>query len=123
MDIAILKLRESRHDETRVRLGFSKMLSSNSVVHAIGFPSYAPGHKQVCSSHRVTSIRTLHGVETMEVDGILQGGMSGGPLIDESMNVVGIIRTGIVGTQSERELARNYVTSFTHALKVAEGVE
>lgn len=122
LDIAILRLRGVSHSETRIRLKCGDVPSPSTAVTAIGFPSYFPGHVQTISKHHITSIKTLSAVETIEVDGILQGGMSGGPLLDEAQNVIGIIRTGIVGTGADRELARNYITCITHALTMAKNI-
>lgn len=61
---------------------------------ALGFPKYGPGDSLGYREGSVSSTPTKSAVKLIEVNYKLSQGMSGGPLLDENSDVVGIIHKG-----------------------------
>jgi len=80
--------------------------SAVSVGHeltAAGYPSFGPGDGLNVREGKVSSIPVKHGIKLIEVTQKLSQGMSGGPLLNDSNAVVGIIHKG--GPDEERDFA------------------
>lgn len=72
-------------------------------LSAIGYPDYAPGDSINVRAGTVTSFKVNNLVDYIEVTQTLSPGMSGGPVIDGTAAVVGIIHKG--GADEVRNLA------------------
>ncbi|MEH6518734.1 MAG: reverse transcriptase domain-containing protein [Halioglobus sp.] len=74
--------------------------SENSVEHQqavkiMGFPGYAPGHSCYIADAKVAAISTESAVERFQIDHTIRAGNSGGPIMNQNSQVVGMAQTGI----------------------------
>ncbi|WP_334181706.1 reverse transcriptase domain-containing protein [Novosphingobium sp.] len=70
---------------------------------AVGYPGFGPGDKLNVRPGPVTSLPIKSGVQMVEVQQMLTQGMSGGPLLNNNDEVVGVIHKG--GPNFGRQLA------------------
>jgi RNA-directed DNA polymerase len=75
----------------------------NDHVVALGFPAYAPGDQLSRRPGQIYGSATRHGVKLLEVSAILSDGMSGGPIINDLHQVIGIAHKG--GGSEHKQLA------------------
>jgi RNA-directed DNA polymerase len=75
----------------------------NDQVVALGFPAYAPGEQLGKRYGQFYGNATRHAVKMLEVSAVLSCGISGGPLINDLHQVVGIAHKG--GTSEPKQLA------------------
>lgn len=67
-------------------------------VTLLGFPAYSPGQTPYVKETKVASIFPQSGVDRFEIAANIRKGISGGPIIDSSHNVIGLAQKG--ATQS-----------------------
>lgn len=72
-------------------------------IFALGFPDFGPGDELSKRRGHIVGRATKHGVRLIEVSAILPGGMSGGPVVNERYQVIGIVRSG--GNQEHKQFA------------------
>lgn len=72
-------------------------------VTAYGYPGYGPGDRLNVRRGTVTSLPRKTNIDRVEVSQELSQGMSGGPVVDASGNVVGVIHKG--GPAESRQIA------------------
>lgn len=73
----------------------SEVVSTGKKYRIIGFPGYVPGWKPNSMSIEVTQVqRDKYGVLNAYVDKKMIAGYSGGPVLDDSYRVVGMVRRG-----------------------------
>lgn len=95
-DVAILRLNDEAHDMTRTRYVARPIASTGQDCWSLGFPQYFVGHPPNQQHHRVSSSIIASGVTKVRVTGgTILGGMSGAPLFDYEMKVIGFIHRGI----------------------------
>jgi S1-C subfamily serine protease len=94
-DVAILKLCEEQHSLTRIRFAFGGAPSVLEDIDTIGFPAYFPGQDPTVHSHRVMQISVSSGVKKISITGLVQGGLSGAPVLSSQGSVVGMVHRGI----------------------------
>ncbi len=70
---------------------------------AVGFPNYGFGDRLNVREGKVSSMAVQHGVQLIEVDQKLSQGMSGGPLLNDRGQAVGVIHKG--GPDEPRDFA------------------
>jgi RNA-directed DNA polymerase len=70
------------------------VISIGDEVTAVGYPSYGPGDKINVRSGTVSSLPIKSAVQMIEVTQKLSQGMSGGPVVDGNLAVVGVIHKG-----------------------------
>jgi RNA-directed DNA polymerase len=80
----------------------SRVVAPGYELTALGYPSYGPGDNLNVRTGTVTSLPRKHGVHYVEVTQKLAQGMSGGPILDEDLGVVGIVHKG--GPDEARDL-------------------
>jgi hypothetical protein len=126
-DLAILFTSSAASDLTTLQLGFSENLYETAPVTAFGYPfgrmlseqgsGQPPPFRRpafgrdlgepiigdlpsvTVSTGHVTSLRTLNGsLQHIQLDASLNPGNSGGPVLDQSGKVVGIVQAGIYGS-------------------------
>ena len=71
-------------------------------IVALGFPDYGPGDQLSKRSGQIYGGATKHGVKLLEVSAILTDGISGGPIVNDQHQVVGIAKKG--GNQERKQL-------------------
>ena len=75
----------------------------NDDIVALGFPAYAPGDQLSKRPGQIYGSATRHGVKLLEVSAVLSDGMSGGPIMNDLNQVVGIAHKG--GSSEHKQLA------------------
>lgn len=96
---------------------FTQLIISNAdtrkgtPITAYGFPSYSVGDELNHRLGEITSTMARSGVRLGETSAILSSGMSGGPILNERSEVVGIIKSG--GFNEERQI-------LVHAHEITE---
>jgi len=75
----------------------------NDHVVALGFPAYAPGDQLSKRHGQFYGNATRHAVKMLEVSAVLSAGISGGPIINDLNQVVGIAHKG--GSSEHKQLA------------------
>ena len=103
-DIAILSESISTNEYFQFKISNSQV-KFGDLVTAIGYPGFGPGDRINIREGTVTSIAIKHGVPLIEVSQKLPQGMSGGPIINDKNEVVGIIHKG--GPEMPRDFAIN----------------
>lgn len=97
MDFAAIKLAEKIYDRKPVALGDSDSIQPKEAVYAMGFPKDSIGTKDYNTKDDVSTVSgtvsklTVTGnVDIIEHTAPLNNGNSGGPLLDENNNVIGV---------------------------------
>ena len=101
-DYAFLQLSKSEFEGRHLfEFTDSMEISVGQQVLFLGFPS---GMSQLtCHLGYVSSMRTRNGVDIIQIDGSVNGGNSGGPLLDlSSGKVVGIVTRAVTGFIAEQ---------------------
>jgi RNA-directed DNA polymerase len=75
----------------------------NDHVVALGFPAYAPGDQLSKRPGQIYGSATRHGVKLLEISAVLSDGTSGGAIINDLHQVVGIAHKG--GGSEHKQLA------------------
>lgn len=81
----------------------STAVASGSPVTALGYPGYGPGDKLNVRPGVISSLPVKRAVQLIEVTQKIAQGMSGGPLLDERHNVIGINHKG--GPEEPRDFS------------------
>ena len=90
-------------------------LNVASSVFAFGNPL---GHNQVISKGCITRYTKIKDKIVIETDCFIEKGASGGPLLDESGNVVGVNVAGRINPRTKNGLGLNLHLSINYVLKV-----
>ncbi|WP_422003193.1 reverse transcriptase domain-containing protein [Reyranella sp.] len=72
-------------------------------IVALGFPDYGPGDELSKRHGKIVARPTKHGVKLIEVSATLPDGISGGPIVNNRYEVVGVAQRG--GYDQNRQLA------------------
>jgi hypothetical protein len=72
-------------------------------IIALGFPDYGPGDELSKRPGQIVARPTKHGVKLIEVSAMLPSGISGGPIVNDRYQVVGIALKG--GNGEHKQLA------------------
>lgn len=73
---------------------YTGLLRIGTDTLAAGFPTYGPGDRLNVRKGSISSLMTKSAVPLIEVSQMLGQGMSGGPLMNENYEVLGIIHKG-----------------------------
>jgi S1-C subfamily serine protease len=76
---------------------------TNDDIIALGFPNFGPGDQLSKRRGHIIGSATKHGVKLVEVSAMLPGGISGGPIVNDRYQVIGIAYRG--GNQEHKQLA------------------
>lgn len=96
-------------------LSYSTSPTAREDITAIGYPGFEPGDSINERDMKITSLLTRSAVRKLEMGGLVDVGMSGGPVINSNYQVYGIITHG--GPQETRQFA----TLFAEVLDLASG--
>lgn len=93
-DIAILKIRSQsiEPERHRFKINYSMDVGSNAV--SAGYPDYRLGSHASIQQHQIIRKFVANGVHKAQITGVGQGGLSGAPLLDENMHVLGMLQKG-----------------------------
>lgn len=98
-DLAILKLLEFTPNEDGFRMDLKSSLSAGDLVHALGFPlTNELGQQPSIVSGEVSSTTGLDDSPTQfRMTAAINSGNSGGPILNQNGEVVGIVVSSLVG--------------------------
>jgi hypothetical protein len=113
-DIAVLKVLDAVPAQSTVQLGTLRGVRIGEEVIAIGTPL---GFLQNTVSRGIVSgLREAGGATLVQTDAAINPGNSGGPLLDTKGNVIGVIKSGYVGSNG-----LSFAVSVDHARAVLGG--
>lgn len=93
-DVAILRVQTDAIDWERHRFKMRHSLEAGINVTSVGYPDYNLGGHAVMQQHQVVKKFISSLVAKAQFNGVIQGGLSGGPLIDSDMRVIGLVHRG-----------------------------
>jgi RNA-directed DNA polymerase len=93
-DLAILKPTVSFNGINRLSCGDDSVLTVGSKITVIGFPQYHPGESPYINSGKIVQQRILYDCKFWLVDIPIIHGNSGGPVLNEKYEVIGIASIG-----------------------------
>lgn len=102
LDLAVVQLSPDAPREGILLPGDSAALELPAAVELFGYPAYAPGASLERNPTTITARHARLGIRQLAVNSVVVEGASGGPAVDETAAVVGIIRTGY----DDEQLAR-----------------
>jgi RNA-directed DNA polymerase len=89
-------------DQLSLPVATSPELRQDDII-ALGFPGYGPGDQLGMRRGHIIGRATKHGVKLIEVSATLSAGISGGPIVNNRYQVIGIAHRG--GQQEHKQLA------------------
>ncbi len=93
-DLALLRLQGEGHNLSAVRFGNVEDIKTGDKVYAIGNPFGEDLTKFTVTEGIISGFRVDNGIEYIQTDAALNPGNSGGPLINNKGEVVGIVNMG-----------------------------
>lgn len=103
-DIAILRVSSGSIEAERHRFKLANAADAGSLVTSVGYPNYVHGNLAVTQGHQVVKRFVSSLVAKAQINGAVQGGLSGGPVLDSEMKVVGLIHRGILAASGIPEM-------------------
>ncbi len=82
----------------------SKSPTDNSEIVLYGFPSYSDGATTTVQEGKIVNHYPYHGIKYFEVNFQVRGGVSGGPVLDKNLNVIGIALKGATQDFGKNEI-------------------
>ena len=131
-DIAILKLPSPTDKRVPLKLRESDSVSTGETAYALGFPADS-AYRQNFATFGLDDITMTRGIiskrlnpvnvtyEAFQMDVSIAGGNSGGPLVDENGNVIGINTLGATDPQTGVPLGMNYAIIVDELTKILDG--
>jgi len=116
-DLAILEPHDDFKDITPYKIGDDKHIRTGYPVTVVGFPGFVEcsGSTPFIAKGHVTSKRKLFGIEAWLVDVPINHGCSGGPVLNERHEVIGVATFG-----SENNDGTTEVNGFISISKLNE---
>jgi S1-C subfamily serine protease len=130
-DLALLKLEAA--DLPTLPLGDSSKLRLGDRLHIIGFPGVVQSHELLNASAKMEASVTMGGVsgfkqdranqDVVQTDAPAAWGNSGGPAVDDSGNVVGVLTFVTLSMDAQNNLVQgfNFVIPSAAVAKFIEG--
>jgi S1-C subfamily serine protease len=121
-DLAILKLVEFKTSEDGFRMSLSAPLNAGDLIHALGFPlSSDLGERPSIVSGQVSSTTGLDDSPAQfRMTALVNPGNSGGPILNENGEVVGVVVATLVGRDIE---GVKFGVKITTALSLLQQVQ
>lgn len=125
MDLALLSL--DKPTSKRKPLKIETSFEQGSTVYAVGFPSLADEAINATSSLSIDDVSITRGVinriitesgtgrRLIQIDAAIYGGNSGGPLVNNSGDVIGINTMGVIGAENI-----NYAVSVEELIPILD---
>ncbi|QXN26977.1 trypsin-like peptidase domain-containing protein [Shewanella putrefaciens] len=93
-DLAILKPTTSYNGIKRLKVGDDSQLGIGTVVTVLGFPQYSPGETPYINTGKIIQSKLLYGERIWLLDIPVIHGNSGGPVLNERQEVIGVASIG-----------------------------
>ncbi|HDX8361828.1 TPA: trypsin-like peptidase domain-containing protein, partial [Aeromonas veronii] len=93
-DLSILKPTTDFNGIKRLKVGDDSILKIGSKVTVMGFPQYSPGETPYINSGKIVQSKILFGNNVWLLDIPVIHGNSGGPVLNEKLEVIGIASIG-----------------------------
>lgn len=93
-DLAILKPTKDFNGIKRLKVGDDSILNIGSTVTVLGFPQYSPGETPYINTGKIIQSKMLYGEKVWLLDIPVIHGNSGGPVLNEKYEVVGVAAIG-----------------------------
>ncbi|WP_421174746.1 reverse transcriptase domain-containing protein [Aeromonas enteropelogenes] len=93
-DLAILKPTTDFNGIKRLKVGDDSILKIGSKITVMGFPQYSPGETPYINSGKIVQSKILFGNNVWLLDIPVIHGNSGGPVLNEKLEVIGIASIG-----------------------------
>ncbi len=130
-DIAILELPSATDKRTALTLRDSDSVNIGSTAYALGYPGDSVRQQDfvtydkddVTMTRGIISKRTTTNYSTYEafqMDVSIAGGNSGGPLVDEKGNVIGINTAGALDPTTGVPVGMNYAITINELIKILD---
>jgi RNA-directed DNA polymerase len=94
VDLAVLELKGTRAENRAFEMADVSRLSRLDKVFVLGFPRYEDGATFAVRPGVVSGFKDYHKDRRILVNAEIEAGMSGGPVLDSSLKVIGIAKTG-----------------------------
>jgi hypothetical protein len=119
-DLALIRV-EDKEPPAALKFGATKGLTETQSLYVFGFPfGDRLGKEITVSRSSVSSLRKSgENITAIQLDGGLNPGNSGGPVVDATGNVVGVAVSGVRGTQIGKAIPAEYVARFINGRIVA----
>lgn len=125
LDLALLKA-DDGSDLTALTLGSSNGLVETTAITALGYPfgkelalSRDEYPNVSVSLGHITALRKSHGdLSSIQLDAALNPGNSGGPVLNASGRVIGIVVAGIRGSGINFAIPVDALTDFLHQIDI-----
>lgn len=134
-DLAVIKLPSATNKRTALTLRNSNSVKMGETAYALGYPGDSSDRQQLPTfdmddvtitkgviSNRVTTKWSAY--EAFQMDVSIASGNSGGPLVDEKGNVIGINASGATDPDTGTGVGMNYAITVNELAKVlkSEGI-
>jgi S1-C subfamily serine protease len=112
-DLALVRI-EDKEPPAPLKLGATKGLNETQPVFVFGFPfGQQLGKEITVNKSSVSSLRKSgENIHSIQLDGGLNPGNSGGPVVDGAGNVIGVAVSGVRGTTIGNAVPAEYVSRF-----------
>ncbi len=107
IDLAILKIKGE--NTQGLKPGDCTNLSREDKITIAGFPNYWPGDTAYIAEGKITAFRNVSTIRRILISANIVAGNSGGPVLNESNEVIGIAVTGTEDFQSARTTEKHGV--------------
>lgn len=134
-DLAVIKLPSATNKRTALTLRNSNSVKMGETAYALGYPGDSSDMQQfptfdmddVTITKGVISNRVTpkgRGYDAFQMDVSIAGGNSGGPLVDEKGNVIGINTLGKIDPETGAAVGMNYAITVNELAKIlrSEGI-
>ena len=108
-DLAILRISDNFRDSLALRANYEPRIGD--LVNSAGFPNYRVGSTASFIPQRIVALSYVFAQPRALVDGPIVAGMSGGPVVDENSQVIGVLVTGAETMSQVNSMEHGFIPS------------